>query len=294
MKYSILGFNQEKVINNEFDIDLIDLTLLDYVCNACSRPSMMHTFDENKQPYVWLKHSKILEDLPILGIGEEALKKRLKNLVDIGLLKVIVTSVESKGRRAYYTISQTCEELRYNNQVYQNTLDNEQSSVPKYTSDNTLNKDNKLNNDNTIVLSSDKPKEKDTEDFFNTTPLIDKPKKKRGTLYSNCMALIDEFTIEEDVKNLLRDYLKIRLERKDIPFGKASFNGMLKKLRTLTTSKAECLKIIQQSIDRNYPTFYPLNKPRYSRGCPELIEQSNNVSITTDELEEALEIGEKF
>lgn len=213
------------------------------------------------------------------GLSAYEQRAAIKTLEEAG---VLVTKLKGLPAKKYFSICET------------KLLNFSQLDVKKLHSSNTNINNNIDKNDNTIVLSSDKPKENDTEDFFNTTPLIDKPKKKRGTLYSNCMALIDEFTIEEDVKNLLRDYLKIRLERKDIPFGKASFNGMLKKLRTLTTSKAECLKIIQQSIDRNYPTFYPLNKPRYSRGCPELIEQSNNVSITTDELEEALEIGEKF
>lgn len=218
------------------------------------------------------------------GLSAYEQRAAIKKLESAG---IIVTKLKGLPAKKYFSIDEN------------KLLKFSQLDVKKLNSSNNINNNIDIsndisNNDNTIVLSSDKPKEKDTEDFFNTTPLIDKPKKKRGTLYSNCMALIDEFTIEEDVKNLLRDYLKIRLERKDIPFGKASFNGMLKKLRTLTTSKAECLKIIQQSIDRNYPTFYPLNKPRYSRGCPELIEQSNNVSITTDELEEALEIGEKF
>ena len=83
MRQSILGFSQEKLI--QYDVDMTDVLLLDYIQKALSQPSMIKTF-ENKQPYVWLNHAKILEDLPILDIKESMLKKRLSNLVSIGLI----------------------------------------------------------------------------------------------------------------------------------------------------------------------------------------------------------------
>ena len=280
--------NQEKIINNDLDLDLIDLTLLDYVANACSRPSMIHMVDDNNQPYVWLKHSKILEDLPILRIGEESLKKRLKNLTDIGLLKSIVTTQGTKGKRAYYTITNTCEELRYNNQVYQNTLDTEQSSVPKYTSDKQLN--NNINKtDNTNVLST----ENSVEEFLTQ----DTPKKsttKKQNLYSSCLMAIDEFTSNQEVRDCLKEYLNMRLANRSKPIGIASFKGMLKKLRTLTDSKEMCVRIIQQATDRCYLTFYPIKGPTYNTGCPEIISPGEKRQLTDEEYEEALNFGEKF
>lgn len=281
-----MGFNQEKIINSDLDLDMTDLTLLDYIYTACSRPSMIHTFDENNQPYVWLKHSKVLEDLPILRIGEEALKKRIKKLVDCGLLKSIVTSQDTKGRRAYYTITLTCEELRYNNQVYLDTLDNERPSVSKYTSDNKLNIDN--NTDNTNVLSTE-----NSVDDFLVSEISKKPKAKKPTLYSNCMSLIDDFTEDQEVRDNLKDFLTMRLANKDKPFGANTFKGMLKKLRTLTDSKEMCIKIIQQAIDRCYLTFYPLSNGR-QRGCPEIISKGEKHQLTDYEYEEAMELDEKF
>ena len=52
----------------------------------------------------------------------------------------------------------------------------------------------------------------------------------------------------------------MRLEIKGKQFGANTFAGMLKKIRKLTDDKQECLEIIQQAIDRQYLTFYPVKK----------------------------------
>ena len=80
MKYSILGFDQEKFVNYSKDTlkcDLTDLLLLNYIIYAQSNPKMKHIMDENNQPCVWLQHEHILNDLPILNITDGTLKNRL-------------------------------------------------------------------------------------------------------------------------------------------------------------------------------------------------------------------------
>lgn len=113
MKYSILGFNQEQLINSYENITTDDLLMLDYICNAVASPSMEHYVDGD-DIYVWLLHKKILQDLPILNISESRLKYKLKALVDVGLLKVYHTCTSGvKGSKAFYCITKECENLRY-------------------------------------------------------------------------------------------------------------------------------------------------------------------------------------
>lgn len=163
MKYSILGFKQEDIVN--YKIDMSDVLLLDYIYNACASPSMKKMHDENEQPHVWLQHKKVLEDLPVLGFGEDMLKKRLHKLSERGLISTIFKSDEVRGKRAYYTVTEKCENMRYTNQVENITLnqepDNDQvekitlshvrPSVKNYPSDNKLISNNKLNNTFTSV-----------------------------------------------------------------------------------------------------------------------------------------------
>lgn len=155
MKYAIIGFNQELVISYSTDIDATDLLLLDYIYNAIASPGMLHIV-KNDIAYVWLQHKKILSDLPILCIGEEALKKRIKKLVDLQLIESIIETSGTLGKRAFYGITDKCESLRYSsvknytwpdNQVEKITLDKDEPSVKNYTSNIKLFKiDNKLKN----------------------------------------------------------------------------------------------------------------------------------------------------
>lgn len=105
-----------------------------------------------------------------------------------------------------------------------------------------------------------------TDTVNTTTSNIKENKKvKKKNLYEKCVEKIEEYTVDTNIKELLTSYLKVRLIRKDIPFNATSFAGMLKKLDTLTEDINEKKQIIQQAIDRVYPTFYPLHKPNYNK-----------------------------
>ena len=210
MRYSVLGFSQEELLKN--GLDLTDTLLLDYVYTACASPSMKRTHDDNDQPYVWLQHKKLLEDLPIIGIGEEALKKRLYKLADKGLLVSLVKNDEIRGRRTYYTITIQCEKLRFSDQVYSDTLGQERPSVSEYTSDNKLNIDNKLEDNFTNVkleqptVTPEHPRRNkliDTHESIKETvrdtTSISKPARRKN-LYEKCMDKIDELIEDTDLK----------------------------------------------------------------------------------------------
>ena len=149
--------------------------------------------------------------------------------------------------------------------------------------------------DNTNVLSTEKSEVvEDSNSFLTYEVKTDTTKKKsaKPNLFNSCMLEIDQFTEDEDIRKLLKEFFDMRVANKDKPFSAKSFKGILNKLRTLTSSKKEACKIIQQAIDRCYLTFYPLSKPKYTN--PELIEQSTKVYVTDEEYEEAIELGEKF
>ena len=277
MRYSVLGFNQEELLKN--GLDLTDTLLLDYIYTACASPSMKRTHDDNDQPYVWLQHKKLLEDLPIIGIGEEALKKRLYKLADKGLLVSLVKNDEIRGRRTYYTITTQCEKLRFSDQVYLNTLSQERPSVSGYTSDNKLNIDNKLEDNFTNVkleqptVTPEQPKRRvrlvDTPNDIQDTDSVNKSARKKD-LYTNCLTEIDKFTDDEEIRDMLKVYLPIRLSRRDIALNLPTFRGMLKRLSRVATTREDKINSIQKSIDKQYPTFYEVrqynNRKKFAEG----------------------------
>lgn len=221
------------------------------------------------------------------GCTKQGVQKNLKNLLEKGY--ITKQEIEKNGVKfcEYAAVERSC--IVCNSVVYPMQLscyNNIEDNIDK-------------NIDNTNVLSTAEPNDIKTDDSFlqySTKSVSTEKKEKKPNLYSNCISAIEEFTEDTEVKEKLVEFLKVRLERKDKPFGINTFKGMLKKLRTLTESKAECLKIIQQSIDMQYPSFFELSKPKYKKntGNPELIEQSERVGVSDTEYEEAMKFGQKF
>lgn len=150
MRYSILGFSQEELI--KYNIDMTDVLLLDYIQKALSQPSMVKTV-KDAQPYVWLQHSKILEDLPILNIKESMLKKRIAKLVEMDLIQSITTAnTQGRGSRSYYTITEAFEALQMTECKKLPVV--ERPSIKNSTPYNKLNIDNNTNISKDILESS--------------------------------------------------------------------------------------------------------------------------------------------
>lgn len=279
MKYSILGFNQAKLIElqKESDgkilkLDMTDVMLLEYIQFALSRPSMRHKTDDNNQPYVWISHKKILEDLPILDIKDNMLKKRLNKLTELGLIKSMVFANENcRGSRAYYTITELCESLKYTkddseestkcNKLHDekrpsviNYTQSDRPSVINYTSNNKLNNNTKLNNkNNTKVLLAENSAESNT--FLKSSSSIPRKQNK----YSKCVSLIHDFTVNEKLIAVLVDYLNMLLEA-DKSMYTNQFKGKLNKLKRLTDDERDMIVIVEQSIQFGWKSFYPPKK----------------------------------
>ena len=157
---------------------------------------------------------------------------------------------------------------------------------------------NKIKNkENTKVFSQ--PQTVVQENLFEDTSKIESPKVPKQNLFIKCVNYIDEFTEDEEVREKLKDYLGVRLERKDAPLGFKSFQGILKKLRDLTDSKEECIKIIQQSIDRSYLSFFPVREYKsYNRKTGksvETISDGERYAVSKeekDEMRRLIESGE--
>lgn len=268
MRNSILGFSQAKVMNltreengKTIKLDMDDLLLLNYIQNALSRHSMEHISDEYGITYIWLKHSKILEDLPILNFGLQMLKKKLDKLVWFGLITAtILRNKSGKGSKAYYTITPEVEKLQFDyddtndkkvNVVDEPTIKNygcsEVPTIKNYMSNNKLknnNSTNKLVENNNKNLSKDKL-------------------EKKPNLYSKCSGLINEFTEDEHIRELLFQYLDALLANyKDMgkTFYTNSFKGKLNRLKDLP--KDDWAEIIVRTLDNGWINLFPLDEKK--------------------------------
>lgn len=96
-----------------------------------------------------------------------------------------------------------------------------------------------------------------------------KKKAKKDNLFTKCVSLIDtyDFSRREKIRKLLIEYLQFRLSVKDKPLYANMWKGMLNKLCDLCETDIYLYeKVIKQSIERGYLSFYPVkdfssNKP---------------------------------
>lgn len=255
MRYSILGFNQQKVV--EANLDIIDLLLLNYIIIANGTPSLRHIV-KDEVSYVWLSHKKIQEDLPITNITEGTLKNRLSALKKNGyIVSEVVSNNKGKGSMVYYSVT----DLTVS---FQNDL-NECSSNSKMTSNNNSNID--YNEEDNILLSNDNNNEKSEyeshlyseEDFLGSAK---KKKKKRGlSLWDKCVNEINDYTDIPELKSVLTDYLKFRIGIKDKPiYNVNQWKSMLRKLDDIVEeTKVDYKDIVKNSLNRGWLNFYPIN-----------------------------------
>lgn len=126
MKYSILGFNQERVLSltkevkdvkkdktTTISIDVDDLLILSVIADISSRKSIRKVILEDGQ-YAWISYNVILEDLPILRIDKKQLRRRLDKLVEFELIDLKVERVNGSGTFVYIKIGKEYEALKYN------------------------------------------------------------------------------------------------------------------------------------------------------------------------------------
>lgn len=283
MKYSILGFDQQSVVNYSIQdgdkvlkCDLVDLTLLNYIIYAQANPKMKH-YTKDEISYVWLSHTHVLEDLPIIDMTEGTLRNRFSKLRKMDLIdSVTIANEHEKGTKSYYALTSFCYDMLFTTTSFKNDV-KEVARHSKMTSDTcSSNLNKKVINTNSKEL---------VENFqFGGT------KQKKESLYTKCVNLINDYTSDAELKDALLKYLRLRLEMKDVPLYTNSWKGLLNKLdREFDAS--ERLAVVRQSLERGYKSFFPVSKG-YRNSNEDKYAEHNVVSesYTAEELQELEEL----
>lgn len=196
MRYSILGFNQEEVIQlqktivdektgneKEIRIDVVDLLILRDVADFMNRKGIIK-YIINEKTFFSVKYDTIIKDLPILDIKQQALRDRLNKLCEFNLLEKMVVKNQS-GSYTAFRIGNEYENLLFNNgyigenkeefrtdtkipvQMYSNTSAN----VAEYQcniNNNNIKNNSSTNNSSTNIKNKKENilKEKEKEELF--------------------------------------------------------------------------------------------------------------------------------
>lgn len=120
------------------------------------------------------------------------------------------------------------------------------------------------------------PKGNTTGPEFN----FGKSKPQKQNLYSKCLALIDNFTNDTQIRIDLTEYLNVLLEMKVDGYNLYInvWKGLLKKLNELSTDPKIQHKIISQSIERGYKSFYPIKSYYKQDKSPDGLDESESMT----------------
>lgn len=143
-----MDFNQADAVRA--GLDLTDLAILSYIIRANGNPLMTHITDNGGVSYVWLSHTKVLEDLPILAISEGTFRNRLSVLRKKGFI-LSITDALVKGSKTYYSVSELTMSLQNDIRCnFKMTSDNSIENIDNTKTEgiSTTNKQNKLIEDN--------------------------------------------------------------------------------------------------------------------------------------------------
>ena len=254
MRYSILGFNQEKVIQT--NLDITDLFILQYIEQACASPKMKHILTDEGQPLVWVSHSKFHEDLPILDMAESTLKNRLSNLKKSGFIySQTINNTGMNGSCTYYGITEQTTDLLYSNEEVETT------SRQKYVVDKP--RTSKSTSDNKLIGNSKLKRISNNKLLDITAGNIVGNNTKKKNLYEKCIDYIMQYTNNVVLQEKLKEYLNLRLEiakGDSKPFYYNMWPPIINELDELAKDTNTAVKIVEQSIRCGWRKFFPLKE----------------------------------
>lgn len=98
MKFSIMGFNQEKLFKYYSKLNCNDIVVLRTLADLISK--MEVKIKENNKEYSWVMYKLLVEDLPFITQSESTMKKIVQKLIDAGLIERII--VNRGGKYTYF------------------------------------------------------------------------------------------------------------------------------------------------------------------------------------------------
>ena len=113
MKYTIFGFSQEEVLRLRDEhqaIDERDLMILRWIMDFYFGGMEKRLIDGVE--YGWVNASYVCDELPIMHLNPEAVRRRLKKLVKFGLLGHRQVKNSEVGTRAYYRPTEQAVQLQ--------------------------------------------------------------------------------------------------------------------------------------------------------------------------------------
>ena len=206
MRFSVFAYSQENLL--EYGLDVTDALILDWFANFFIGKMEKRIFKDsydNPKIFGWVKISKIMEDLPVIGItSEKGIRRRFDAFVEKGLMQR-ETVITQGGKRSYYRTTELYDTLL-------NTKAAERQESKKTDSDKSI----KISQRNSTTFAKNKNPQgtkttyADSENYFespqrNSTTFAERNENTYAQRKSSSYALNDSLTND----SLVTDSLKI-------------------------------------------------------------------------------------
>ncbi|MBO5964147.1 MAG: hypothetical protein J6P97_06675, partial [Bacteroidales bacterium] len=162
MRYNILGFDQEKVLElrtytdgKEKKLDVTDLLILNHIYHFPERKGIK-TITQNGLEYYWIEYNTILKELPILNIKKPALRERIDKMCALGLIEKTLAKQGQYSNMTCFRIGEQFEKVLFQTDTptkskQQRGVNSNTQGVSIQTEDMNNNVNNKKENNNTYI-----------------------------------------------------------------------------------------------------------------------------------------------
>ena len=262
MRYTIEGFSQMEAVKfrrtetvkrknqrtGEYEdkeavvaLDCTDLVILRWLVDFW--PNMIKVEIGGVQ-YAWLSYKDAIKDMPLLGVKKAAFALRLKKMVSFGILTH--KTVKSNGTFSYYGFGPEYMRLADTDRARE-IYEGEQNFVEG------------------VHKELDTPAQNFSDQIDSSTkdPSIKESEKERKKEPANPLPsydeLIEAYTSNEELRDTLREFVKMRTFIK-APMTNKAFTNMLSKLNKLGRTDQQKIDVLNQSIENNWKGIFKIHE----------------------------------
>lgn len=247
MKYTILGFNQEKALELGFDVE--DLLIIRWFVDFYSSSKMIK-MNVGDKTYAWVNYSRVIEDIPILNMKKDTLSRRMKKICETGIMEH--ETLKQGGTFSLYKLTDKYDQLISKDNKTEGT-----EKIPEGYGKKSQPLTDKNPEQNINLLNNNSIKDINT---YSTKEELLHPKNEdvgKNSKKESVNSVISSYTENKDLQDALHGFVEMRNKARK-PLTVRAMKLSLNKLNELALDDVTKIAIVNQSIVHSWSTFYKL------------------------------------
>ena len=247
MKYTILGFNQEKALELGFDLE--ELLIIRWFVDFYSSSKMIK-MNVGDKTYAWVNYSRVIEDIPILNMKKDTLSRRMKKICETGIMEH--ETLKQGGTFSLYKLTD-----KYDQLISKDNNTDGTEKIPEGYGEKSQPLTDKNPEQNINLLNNNSIKDINT---YSTKEELLHPKNEdvgKNRKKESVNSVIAEYTENKELQDALHGYVEMRTKARK-PLTVRAMKLSLNVLDNLAVDDVTKIAIVNQSIVHTWSTFYNL------------------------------------